>query len=144
MVSAMRTHTTITSRPSRLTALVLIVVAISAGLSACSKPSPTCEALGDLQSSVQALRDVNVVTDGIPALQSAVKTVQTDLATLKSATGTQVGAQLTAMEAAATAMVAAAQQAVDSPGATTIAAVVASVSATVTAADALKAALPDC
>jgi len=134
---------TITSRSPRMMTLALVIVATT-GMSSCSKSSPTCDALSTLQSSVQALRDVNVADDGVPALQSAMTTVQTNLDALKSAADTQAGAQLTAMVAATTATVAAVQQAVDSPDTTTIAAAGVAVAATVAAADALQAALPDC
>ena len=121
---------------------VLILTATLAG--ACHKESPTCQALDTLKGSVQGLRDVNVVQDGVPALQKQLDTVDTDAQALKSAAGAEFGTEGTAFLTSLQDLKDAVQLAIQSPSTSNVAAAAGGVSVSLTDFSSLQTALPDC
>ena len=79
------------------------LIALTLALVSCSSSgddeSSFCDDREELQSSFQDLRDVNVVDDGIEALDAAVDVVIADLSTLR-ASATEFEPQVDAVEAA--------------------------------------------
>ena len=66
--------------------ITVLVVAALAG-SACSSddsPNTFCENRAELGSAIQDLRDVNVVDDGVDALESQLDVVQSDVDALRT------------------------------------------------------------
>ena len=66
--------------------ITVLVVAALAG-SACSSddsPNTFCENRAELGSAIQDLRDVNVLDDGVDALESQLGVVQSDIDALKT------------------------------------------------------------
>lgn len=64
----------------------ILIVAVLAG-SACSsddEPNTFCENRAELGSAIQDLRDVNVLDDGVDALESQLEVVQSDVDALKT------------------------------------------------------------
>ncbi len=84
--------------------LIPLLVLVAAAGVACSSdddPSSFCEDRVELQGSIQDLRDVNVIDDGIEALDSQLNTVLADLETVRQAAGDlqpEVDAVKTAVE----------------------------------------------
>ena len=69
-------------------------------LGACSSESALCQSIGDLESNVQALRDVNVVDDGIDALTTQVDAVSTSFDEVKQEAGDTFSSDVDAVETA--------------------------------------------
>lgn len=64
----------------------ILIVAVLAG-SACSsddEPNTFCENRAELGSAIQDLRDVNVLDDGVDALESQLEVVQSDVDALRT------------------------------------------------------------
>lgn len=121
----------------------LLVAVLLSG--ACSSKPQVCSDLEQLQSSVQALKDVNLTDSGsLSTLQTDLATVQTDFTAVKSSADQAVGSEVSAMGSSLQTLKQAAQAAVASPGASTIGAVATAVGATQTSFNALKSAVPDC
>jgi uncharacterized phage infection (PIP) family protein YhgE len=71
--------------PMRTVAALVLCVAV---ISACSDDEATfCENRSELGDSIQSLRDVNVLDDGIDALDEQLDTVQSDVEALRSSAG---------------------------------------------------------
>ena len=123
-------------------AFLLLLTATLVG--ACHKESATCQALDKLNSSVQALRNVNVVQDGASALQKQVDAVVSDAQALKTAAGSEFGGQGTAFLSSLQDLKDEVQLAIQTPSTANLAAAAGGVSVSVTDYNTLKSALPDC
>lgn len=127
-----------------LAGFVVLVLAVALVTGACSSKPQVCSDLDQLQSSVQAVKDVNVESGSLSDLQTKVATVQSDFANVKQSADEAVGTEVSAMDASLQSLKQATDAAIASPDAASISAVVAAVGATQTAYNTLKAAVPDC
>jgi outer membrane murein-binding lipoprotein Lpp len=59
--------------------------------------SSACEARDELESSVEDLRDIDVLDDGLDALRADVDAVGDDLATFRAEAGDELGPQIDAV-----------------------------------------------
>jgi outer membrane murein-binding lipoprotein Lpp len=86
---------------ARMRQIAPIAISITLVLASCSSDggdeSSFCNDREDLQSSMQELRDVNVVDDGIDDLDTALDAVLTDVDTLKASAAT-LAPQVDALE----------------------------------------------
>jgi hypothetical protein len=74
---------------------VVLVVALVIGTSACSSSkSEICKDSEELSSSIDDLKDVNVVQDGVPALTSAAQNVKSDATELAAQAKGEFGPQV--------------------------------------------------
>ncbi len=139
-------HPNVVGRAAREKLAAMVVFAVIAALlsGACSSKPQVCSDLEQLQSSVQAVKDVNVQSGSLSDLQTKVATVQTDFANVKQSADEAVGTEVSAMDASLQSLKQATDAAVASPDATSISAVVAGAASVQTTFNALKAALPDC
>jgi hypothetical protein len=98
------------TRVARSAAALVLTSALVAGFAGCSSDkSQACKDSTNLKSSVQDLRDVNVVQDGPSALTSAFNQVQTDFQALQSTAKDEFGPDVTAVSNALSALQAAVQ-----------------------------------
>lgn len=134
----------LTAPARRGTLGTFLLVAVLLG-GACSSKPQVCSDLEQLQSSVQALKDVNVTDSGsLSTLQTDLGTVQTDFTAVKQSADQAVGSEVSAMNSSLQTLRQSIQAAVASPGATTIGAVATAVSGAQTSFTALQNAVPDC
>lgn len=99
--------------PTILAALALAAIVV-AGCGSAASPSPSaapsaspspatsevCTAIADLQASVDAVKDVKPLQDGVEGYQAAVAEVRTDLKAVREAAGDEIGDQVDALETA--------------------------------------------
>lgn len=99
--------------PAILAALTLVVAVLAAcGSAATPAPSPSpspspatsevCTAIADLGASVDAIKDVKPVQDGVDGYKAAIADVRTNLTAVRDAAGDEIGDQVDALEAAIT------------------------------------------
>jgi uncharacterized phage infection (PIP) family protein YhgE len=81
--------------------LIPVLAALLLVGAACSDDdvSPACEAREQLQSSVEELRNVDVLDDGLDTLRADLDTVSDDLATLRTEAGDELAPQIDAVRA---------------------------------------------
>ena len=97
-------------RPSTRRWLLLpaAVLSLSGFAAGCSSPPAYCTAAANLKTSVSNLGNVDVATNGLSSLQTALNSVQTSAATFasdaKSAFGSQTAALSTSLSGLATAI----------------------------------------
>jgi len=85
-------------RVARSVAALVVTTAVVAGVGGCSSDkTQTCKDTTNLKSSVQALRDVNVVKDGPSALTGAIAQVNTDFQALQATVKDEFGTEVTAV-----------------------------------------------
>jgi uncharacterized phage infection (PIP) family protein YhgE len=71
----------------RTVAALLLCLTVFAACSDDDADATFCENRSELADSIQSLRDVNVVDDGIDALDEQLDTVQSDVEALRSSAG---------------------------------------------------------
>jgi hypothetical protein len=102
--------------PTILAALVLAAAVAVAGCGSAASPSPSetpssspsaatpesevCTAIADLQSSVESIKDVRPVQDGVEGYKAAIEVVRTDLKAVREIAGDEIGDQVDALETA--------------------------------------------
>ena len=80
--------------------MIAVVAALLLVSTACSDDvSPVCEAREQLQSSVEELRNVNVLDDGLDALRTDLDAVGDDLATFRTEAGDELEPEIDAVRA---------------------------------------------
>ena len=79
--------------------MIPVVVALLLAGAACSDDgaSSVCEARDELENSVEELRDINVLDDGLDALRSDLDTVAGNLATFRAEAGDELEPQIDAV-----------------------------------------------
>jgi len=102
-----------------------------------SSSAAVCDSADDLRTSLAALGDVDVVSQGTDALQQAFATVRTDLSDLGDQARGQFSGEVTAAEAAADDVQEALDAALAAPSAQTLGAAATAVGGLVTDAGAL-------
>lgn len=82
--------------------IIPVVLALLLVGTACSdeEASPVCEAREELESSVQELRDIDILDDGLDTLRADLDTVSEDLAALRAEAGEELAPQLDAFRGA--------------------------------------------
>lgn len=82
---------------SALIVVALLMAALVAGCSSDSKPS-YCKAADQLKTSTQNLSNVNVRTNGLSSLKTALSTVQSDAKTFADEAKSAFAPQITALQ----------------------------------------------
>lgn len=77
--------------------LALSVVGVACGD---DDASPVCDARDDLEASVEQLREVDVVDDGLDALRDAIAAVSDDLSTLRAEAASDLEPEIDAVRSA--------------------------------------------
>ena len=130
----------------------LLTAALVIGAGACSddddeaeEGTSLCDARDDLQASVDAAADVDVVADGTDALRTALSEVRTSFDAVVEAAGDEHGPEIDAVRSAVDDLDSAVEAAGDEPAADTGAALSAAATAVGSAMTALSDSLdPDC
>jgi hypothetical protein len=78
----------------------LVVALLLVGAACDDDVSPACEAQERLQSSVDDLRDIDVVDDGLDALRTDIDAVTDDLATFRDEAGAELEPEVDAVRSA--------------------------------------------
>jgi len=78
----------------------VVAVLLIAGAACSDDVSPACEAQQQLQSSVEDLRDIDVLDDGLDALRADVDAVADDLATFRAEVSQELEPDVDAVQAA--------------------------------------------
>jgi hypothetical protein len=78
----------------------VIAVLLLVGTACDDDVSPACEAQERLQSSVDDLRNIDVVDDGVDALRTDVDAVADNLATFRAEAGAELEPEVDAVQAA--------------------------------------------
>jgi outer membrane murein-binding lipoprotein Lpp len=91
-------------RAASLVALVSIAIALAACSSSGDKSDSLCSDVNSLQSSVQQLKDVDVVKNGTSALQSALDKVKQSAAKVHDSAKSEFKSQTDALQTAITSL----------------------------------------
>ena len=108
------------TRVARSVVTLVLTSALVAGFASCSSDkSQACQDSTNLKSSIQDLRDVNVVKDGPSALTGAIAQVNTDFQALQATAKDEFGSEVTAVSNSLSALKSAVQN-VSSGGVTAV------------------------
>ena len=108
----------------------VVTLMLGASLVGCGSDQPAvCGAVDTLQTSVDNLKDVNVTSNGLSALESQLTTIKGDVADVKADAKTEFSGQITAVDTTYAALKSSADAAKSDPSLTTLAAVGAAVTA---------------
>jgi hypothetical protein len=125
-----------------LPAAILVLSGLAAGCSSSSSSKPAyCTAASQLKTSVHNLGDVNVATNGLSSLQTAVSKVQTSATTFAADAKSAYPSQTTALKNSLSSLDAAIKSAKGQPPLTAAAAVVPSVTQVKNSASTLESAV---
>src|SRR3954447_15978311 len=114
-------------RSISVTCLAAASIAVLAGCGSSNKPA-VCTDKTNFQDSINQLKDVNVASDGLGALQTQLKDVQSSATTLVASAQDQFAPQAAAFKTAIASLGTAVQTAAGSPSAASISTVAVGIS----------------
>ena len=92
-----------TTASSATTAAGASTTAAGSATTAAGSNEALCAARGELQTSIQGLKDINILQDGTNGLQAAATAIKDDLASVKAAASAELQPEVKAAEDAVTA-----------------------------------------
>ncbi len=129
----------------RLILIVALAAALAVAAGCSGEESATCENLGDLQASVEDLREIEPAEGALDEVQQSLDEIEAEIAATRDAAEEELRPELDAFETAVRTLVADVEAAVaDGLSRSSLSALAASVSSAAAAFETLVEAAPDC